>query len=74
MLYFVFVGLIVVPTRELALQVSQICIDLSKHLNIKVMVTTGGTGLKDDIIRVYQKGEAFCIMNFIIIIIIIIIG
>lgn len=48
-------GLIVVPTRELALQVSQICIDLSKHLNIKVMVTTGGTGLKDDIIRVYQK-------------------
>jgi len=48
-------GLIVVPTRELALQVSQICTDLAKHLNIKVMVTTGGTGLKDDIIRVYQK-------------------
>jgi len=48
-------GLIVVPTRELALQVSQICTDLAKHLSIKVMVTTGGTGLKDDIIRVYQK-------------------
>jgi len=48
-------GLIIVPTRELALQVSQICTDLSKHLGIKVMVTTGGTGLKDDIIRVYQK-------------------
>jgi len=48
-------GLIVVPTRELALQVSQICTDLAKHLQIKVMVTTGGTGLKDDIIRVYQK-------------------
>jgi len=46
-----------VPTRELALQVSQICTDLAKHLKIKVMVTTGGTGLKDDIIRVYQKGE-----------------
>jgi len=48
-------GLIIVPTRELALQVSQICTDLAKHLQIKVMVTTGGTGLKDDIIRVYQK-------------------
>lgn len=24
-------------------------------MKIKVMVTTGGTGLKDDIIRVYQK-------------------
>jgi ATP-dependent RNA helicase DDX6/DHH1 len=47
----------VVPTRELALQVSQICTDLAKHLQVKVMVTTGGTGLKDDIIRVYQKGE-----------------
>jgi ATP-dependent RNA helicase DDX6/DHH1 len=45
----------VVPTRELALQVSQICTEIAKHINVKVMVTTGGTGLKDDIIRVYQK-------------------
>jgi len=49
-------ALVIVPTRELALQVSQICTDLSKHLTgLKVMVTTGGTGLKDDIIRVFQK-------------------
>jgi len=48
-------ALVIVPTRELALQVSQICTDISKHLKLKVMVTTGGTGLKDDIIRVYQK-------------------
>jgi len=48
-------ALVVVPTRELALQISQICTDLAKHLKVKVMVTTGGTGLKDDIIRVYQK-------------------
>ena len=34
-------GMIVVPTRELALQTSQIAIELSKHLGIKVMVTTG---------------------------------
>ena len=33
--------MIVVPTRELALQTSQIAIELSKHLGIKVMVTTG---------------------------------
>lgn len=48
-------ALIMVPTRELALQTSQICIELSKHLGIKVMVTTGGTVLKDDIMRIYQK-------------------
>ncbi|KRZ10029.1 ATP-dependent RNA helicase cgh-1 [Trichinella pseudospiralis] len=44
-------ALIIVPTRELAMQTSQICIELSKHLKIKVMVTTGGTSLKDDIVN-----------------------
>uniref|UniRef100_A0A914ZNQ4 RNA helicase n=1 Tax=Parascaris univalens TaxID=6257 RepID=A0A914ZNQ4_PARUN len=44
-------ALIIVPTRELALQTSQVCIELSKHLNLKVMVTTGGTDLGDDIMR-----------------------
>ena len=34
--------MIIVPTRELALQTSQIAIELSQHLGIKVMVTTGG--------------------------------
>lgn len=44
-------ALILVPTRELALQTSQVCKMLGKHLGINVMVSTGGTGLKDDIIR-----------------------
>ena len=44
-------ALLLVPTRELALQTSQVCKTLGKHLGINVMVTTGGTGLKDDIIR-----------------------
>ena len=44
-------ALILVPTRELALQTSQVCKTLGKHLGVNVMVTTGGTGLKDDIIR-----------------------
>lgn len=48
-------GLIIVPTRELALQTSQIATELSKHVGIKVMVTTGGTNLKDDIMRLYDK-------------------
>lgn len=47
----------IVPTRELALQTSQICIELAKHLDIRVMVTTGGTNLKDDILRIYQRGK-----------------
>ncbi|XP_050902678.1 DEAD-box ATP-dependent RNA helicase 8 [Lathyrus oleraceus] len=45
---------ILVPTRELALQTSQVCKELAKHLQIQVMVTTGGTSLKDDIMRLYQ--------------------
>ncbi|MBA0879908.1 hypothetical protein Goshw_011240 [Gossypium schwendimanii] len=45
---------ILVPTRELALQTSQVCKELGKHLQIQVMVTTGGTSLKDDIMRLYQ--------------------
>jgi len=48
-------GMIIVPTRELALQTSQIAIEVSKHVGIKVMVTTGGTNLKDDIMRIYEK-------------------
>ncbi|KAK5075435.1 DExD/H-box ATP-dependent RNA helicase dhh1 [Lithohypha guttulata] len=44
-------ALLLVPTRELALQTSQVCKTLGKHLGINVMVSTGGTGLRDDIIR-----------------------
>ena len=47
--------MILVPTRELALQTSQIAIELSKHLGIRVMVTTGGTNLKDDIMRLLEN-------------------
>jgi ATP-dependent RNA helicase DDX6/DHH1 len=46
--------LILVPTRELALQTSQVCKTLGKHLGINVMVTTGGTGLRDDIVRLSE--------------------
>ncbi|XP_018456211.1 DEAD-box ATP-dependent RNA helicase 8 [Raphanus sativus] len=47
-------AVIIVPTRELALQTSQVCKEMGKHLKIQVMVTTGGTSLKDDIMRLYQ--------------------
>ena len=46
--------LVLVPTRELALQTSQVCKELAKHTNIQVMVSFGGTQLKDDILRLYQ--------------------
>lgn len=52
-----------VPTRELALQVSQISIQLSKHLGgVKVMATTGGTNLRDDIMRLDETGIC-CAVN-----------
>ena len=44
-------SLILVPTRELALQTAQVCKNLSKHMGINVMVSTGGTSLKEDILR-----------------------
>ncbi|KAK9898557.1 putative ATP-dependent RNA helicase DHH1 [Cystobasidium minutum MCA 4210] len=47
-------ALLLVPTRELALQTSQVCKTLGKHLGIEVMVTTGGTSLKEDILRLSQ--------------------
>lgn len=51
---FSYAAMILVPTRELALQTSQVCKELSKYLNIQVMVTTGGTSLRDDIMRLNQ--------------------
>lgn len=53
-MHFVFAALLLVPTRELALQTAQVCKELGKYLGVEVMVTTGGTSLKDDIMRMYQ--------------------
>lgn len=45
-------ALLIVPTRELALQTAQVTKELGKHiLGLEVMVTTGGTTLRDDILR-----------------------
>lgn len=49
-------SVILVPTRELALQTSHVTKELGKHLpGLNVMVTTGGTNLQDDIMRFMQK-------------------
>lgn len=51
------IAIVLVPTRELALQVSQISIQMSKHMGgAKVMATTGGTNLRDDIMRLDETG------------------
>lgn len=50
-------GMIVVPTRELALQTSQIAIELSKHLGIKVMVTTGTSATATTAYTVLMNSE-----------------
>lgn len=44
-------AIILVPTRELALQTSSIAVSLSKYKKLGVMVTTGGTDLRADIMR-----------------------
>ena len=63
-MYSVFcTALVVVPTRELALQTSQICIELGKYMKARVMVTTGGTSLKDDIMRLDDIGRIMSIIE-----------
>ncbi|TKS88748.1 putative ATP-dependent RNA helicase DDX6 [Collichthys lucidus] len=58
-------ALVMVPTRELALQVSQISIQISKHLGgVKVMATTGGTNLRDDIMRLDETVH-FSVSSFV---------
>jgi ATP-dependent RNA helicase DDX6/DHH1 len=48
-------SLILVPTRELALQTAQVCKELAKHMEgTQVMTSTGGTSLKDDIMRLFN--------------------
>lgn len=47
-------ALILVPTRELALQTSQVAKTLGQYLDINVMVTTGGASVKDDILRLHD--------------------
>ena len=57
--YCFFTAIVLVPTRELALQTSQIAIELSRHMGtLNVMVTTGGTNLRDDIMRLENIGTS----------------
>lgn len=44
-------ALIMVPTRELALQTSAVVREIAKHMKVQCMVSTGGTSLRDDIMR-----------------------
>ena len=46
--------LVLVPTRELALQTSAVMRKLARHTDIQIMVSFGGTNLKDDILRLMK--------------------
>ncbi|OQR67059.1 DEAD box ATP-dependent RNA helicase-like [Tropilaelaps mercedesae] len=46
-------ALILVPTRELALQTSKVCMELAKHTSIKVGLLTGGN-VHEDVKRAYH--------------------
>lgn len=47
-------GLVLVPTRELAMQTSFVIKELGKHKKIECMVSTGGNKVQEDIYRLYQ--------------------
>jgi ATP-dependent RNA helicase DDX6/DHH1 len=48
-------ALVLVPTRELAMQTSYVITNLGKHLDIKCMVSTGGTSIKEDFYRLQNN-------------------
>ena len=50
-------ALVLVPTRELALQTSFTIKELGKHKKIESMVSTGGTSVKEDVMRLYQSAH-----------------
>jgi ATP-dependent RNA helicase DDX6/DHH1 len=47
-------ALVLVPTRELAMQTSLVIKNLSKHKKIECMVSTGGTLVREDFHRLQQ--------------------
>lgn len=57
-------GLILVPTRELALQTERVIKEIAHFTKIKTMVSTGGTSVKDDILKL-QKPVHLGIFNII---------
>jgi len=46
-------GLVLVPTRELAMQTSFVIKEIGKHKKIECMVSTGGTSVKEDVYRLH---------------------
>lgn len=48
-------AIILLPTRELALQTALVCKKLGRHMGVQVMVSTGGTCLSDDILRLREN-------------------
>lgn len=48
-------SLILVPTRELALQTSGIIRELGRYLNVRCEAVTGGTNVKEDIRRIREN-------------------
>lgn len=49
-------ALILAPTRELSLQISKTAKELGKYLNVQVVCITGGTSVKNDILRFKSTG------------------
>ncbi|KAK2958658.1 putative DEAD-box ATP-dependent RNA helicase 6 [Blattamonas nauphoetae] len=50
-------AVILVPTRELAIQIKQNTSQMAKYLDLRVQMVTGGTPVKDDILALKQPGH-----------------
>lgn len=48
-------AVVLVPTRELALQTAQVIKDLARFTKIQYMVSTGGTHIREDIMRLHKR-------------------
>ena len=47
-------ALVLVPVRELAMQTSLVIKEIGKHKKVQCMVSTGGTRVNEDVIRMEQ--------------------
>ncbi|KAI8521086.1 putative ATP-dependent RNA helicase ddx46, partial [Branchiostoma belcheri] len=51
------IGVIMTPTRELALQITKECKKFTRHMNLKVVCVYGGTGISEQIAELKRGAE-----------------
>jgi len=57
LMFFLFVAVIMSPTRELCMQIGRECRKFTKPLNLRVVCVYGGTGISEQIAELKRGAE-----------------